>query len=321
VDGVGALTYYEKQGLKMVDEITSLIEKFKFSIVEKPDNRIYDLIDKFKRACPSTEFEPAPLIKAPSVLENQPTCQKVFPSPNLSFEFQCLLSKFRDSIEFIAQPKPLSLDELGRVFNDFKEAYLKTHEMLSLHNPRLNIWKELRIGRDEVENCRILSWFLNENAEHMQSNRFFKCLLRTISGKTGIPEEIAQERYYLRREDWLSDNERVDIFIYGQTFNLVIEAKIDASLGDLQLERYWREAQGKSKSKNLYALFLTKDPVDISAPDHRFCCITWRDISKALSLFSGEKKDAKETHAARNPFVNEIALQYANYIKQHFIRR
>lgn len=206
------------------------------------------------------------------------------------------------------EPISLNPETIEKFLDCFKEHDKKGREQRALLSPGMNIWNSLAIGRDEVKNCRILSWLLDPEADHFQGARFLKCLFQFEELKPD--NKFADEKYHVSREDWIDESNRVDIIITGETYYMVIEAKIDAREGKNQCQDYKNILNNRKTNKKFIGLFLTRNGADSKDEDYKK--ITWKDIIKTLDIFS----DINQPYSCQNAFVRNLSLQYSRYLKE-----
>lgn len=224
-------------------------------------------------------------------------------------KLQRLLSKLKNILKVEAHTADIKLDPsaLSKLLNTFKIYDSRGREQRSVSSPGLNIWKSLALGRDEVKNCRILAWLLDREADHYQESRFLKCLLQA-SDLTDYMM-YADEKYYVSREDWLDDSNRVDIIIRSESFNLVIEAKIDAYQNDNQCEKYKNIITNRNPAKKFIGIFLTINGTPSN--DNDYTSITWKHVYNALDIFSSHNHES----SCRNEFIRLLSKQYSQHLK------
>lgn len=222
------------------------------------------------------------------------------------------ISKFLQELKIFIQeepPKPqidLSEEILSFFFKRFIESDQTGKIQRSENPPDLIFWNALGFGKDEVKNCRILSWLLDPNADHCQGNSFFACLLQIKHLKQYF--DFARQRIYVSREEWLDETNRADIIIHGDDFNIVIEAKIMASERENQRVDYRARMMKCYPGKRFIGIFLVSK-INHSEEDS-WISITWKDISDAIKIFSS----AENVYRCNNSFVRELASQYGKYI-------
>ncbi len=208
--------------------------------------------------------------------------------------------------------------QIGPFMDVFKDVHQQWAAELACENPSLNIWDSLALGRDEVKNCRVLAWLLDPHADHMQGSRLLRCLLRVVD-HADFSETLADETYYAYREEWMGGGERIDIMLAGPTFCLLIEAKIDAGLRRDQLDRYWARIANRYAGRRLLGWYLTTDEKPPEGGQHAFRALGWGKVAAALMVYAGSSQSISDSdrYVARNPFIQELARQYASFIKTH----
>ncbi len=129
-------------------------------------------------------------------------------------------------------------------------------------------------GRLEVAHTRTLACLLNPKEAHGFGNALLDSLLRHLRKDRELPpfdvEEVDAERFYRNSDE--EDAGRTDIWIElswrkgtnRKRWLVVIEAKVDASEGNEQLDRYGKEikkwlAEHKGTGHEVYQIFLTRE--------------------------------------------------------------
>lgn len=227
-----------------------------------------------------------------------------------------LLQNFRQVLPqkpTMARHPSVSPEVVGELLLKFQQARKLTEKSRVVNAPELNLWSSLGFGRDEVANCRIISWFLERNGDHCQGNRFLKCLLTTLGLRDHL--HLTDERFHVTREEWVDESNRVDIIIKGESFVLVIEAKIGATLSEDQCSKYYKIMKSRYPEKLFVGLFLTTKG-SRSDCEH-FRPITWAEVGKALRLFSHGESEL----SSQNALVSALARQYSDYIRHNITRR
>ena len=149
---------------------------------------------------------------------------------SLKTRFENLLELFKQiplPSENEKKPSPsltVKVEECKPLIDLFAFAYKILEKQHAENPPNFNIWHALEIGDNEIQICKILTWFLDPNANHMQGNRFFRCFLGALPYQH-LHNSLADETIYVRKEIWIDDTNRIDILITGESFVLGIEAK------------------------------------------------------------------------------------------------
>ena len=172
----------------------------------------------------------------------------------------------------------------------------------------LNIFDVCSLGRDEIRNCRVLAWLLDENGSHGLGNAFLRGLLKQIGAKAVSPAALASG--YAVRAEYCPNGDnsnRVDIVCDGRDFLLYIEVKIDSLEHGEQTARYHCKLDNCAGRRECAVLFISRgqtpdSPAALSAD--------WLDCAAALDKLAAEKKAAGATGIAG------ILGQYAGFIRQ-----
>ena len=118
--------------------------------------------------------------------------------------------------------------ELKDLFDAFTTAFKNSRSKRVNSTPYLDVLQVFGLAQDELRHSRVLSWFLDPDAEHEQGPVFTEALLRLVAGKE-IPElnrAAASEDYIVEREK----HKRTDVSVYRRkAFAVFIENKVRAS--------------------------------------------------------------------------------------------
>lgn len=172
----------------------------------------------------------------------------------------------------------------------------------------LNIFDVCSLGRDEIRNCRVLAWLLDENGSHGLGNSFLRGLLQQCGTKAVSPAALASG-YAVRTEYCPNgdNSDRVDIVCDGRDFLLYIEVKIDSLEHGGQTARYHCKLDNCAGRRECAVLFISRGQRPAS-PDA--ISADWLDCAAALDRLAAEKK------AAGAQAVAAILGQYARFIGQ-----
>lgn len=156
----------------------------------------------------------------------------------------------------------------------------------------INVWQVSDLGQDEVRNCKVLAWLLNQQGSHGQGCDILAALLNHIKpiAKQFPTSVSATDKYWTRLESCpMGESEsRVDIEINGAEFLLFIEVKIGAQETSDQLDRYLSIAQAKAGKRKFGVIYLTK----FGQLPHRFidktelpiCAASWTDLIRVVQM-------------------------------------
>lgn len=150
----------------------------------------------------------------------------------------------------------------------------------------LNVFELCGVGRDELKNCAILAWLLDENGSHGQGSRFLRGLLGQCVNP-GISQQALSGGYATRTEFCPNADQadRVDIVCDGRDFLLYIEVKIDSQEHGAQTVRYHEKLRRNAGSREYDAIFLA--PCGMAACG-RTKTLTWRDVARLLGDMTAE---------------------------------
>jgi hypothetical protein len=148
-------------------------------------------------------------------------------------------------------------------------------------------------GRTEVAHTRILAWLLDPNAEHGFRDALLNALLRYLHRSRApmrVHVESAVPEWYYKNFD-KEEAGRTDIRIEGsledRPWLLVIEAKIDSSEGDHQLERYDREIKKWQNNRKgvvveIERVFLTPDRRPPNSGGKTWTALSFADLARVF---------------------------------------
>ena len=134
----------------------------------------------------------------------------------------------------------------------------------------VSLYRVMEMGRLEVAHTHTLAWLLSPNErDHGFGDALLRAFLKQVCGFGHLLSfdvcKVEAERVY--RNSLTEDAGRTDIWIEGEPAKskpwlVVIEAKIDASEGDQQLDRYNREInkwRSRHHDGEVRRVFLTPD--------------------------------------------------------------
>lgn len=183
--------------------------------------------------------------------------------------------------------KPFELSALKAAFADFAALMARQKACGEL----LNVFDLCGVGRDEMKNCAILAWLLDENVSHGQGSRFLRGLLGQCANP-GISQQSIAGGYATRTEFCPNADQadRVDIVCDGRDFLLYIEVKIDSHEHGQQTVRYHEKLRRNAGSREYDAIFLASCGV---AACGRTKTLTWRDVASLLGEMAAEAASAR----------------------------
>ncbi len=153
-----------------------------------------------------------------------------------------------------------------QLFGLFEDAFKDSRRKRVASTPHLDVLQVFGLAEDELRHSRVLSWFLDADAEHEQGAIFTQALLRLVAGKE-IPEHTgtaAKEDYIVEREK----HKRTDVSVYRRRrFAIFIENKVRHSERIGQVKDMIDELVRLADAERIpipyrFAVFLTDDPHD-----------------------------------------------------------
>lgn len=149
----------------------------------------------------------------------------------------------------------------------------------------LNPWVAAGIGRNEVRNTAVLASLLRPELGGLTARDFLRAILAQVDTSRGcfLPsaEQLASHYSVACEQCPVGElRDRIDLLIEGVDFLLGIEVKIDAGLGERQLERYIASLERRAglTKKRLGIVFLAPFP---SAETHGIGHLSWRHVVRA----------------------------------------
>lgn len=146
-----------------------------------------------------------------------------------------------------------------------------------------NIFRVLRMERDEVVMCRFLADLLDHRGWHGRGTVFLESFLRTFVKEVNV-KTVRLESTCVMTEYLIDNGRRIDIMLLNPAFSLPVEAKINA--GDQQGQCY----DYVPYARNTKLIYLTKDghaPSEWSRtaangakmlPEKEIRCVSWEKI-------------------------------------------
>lgn len=181
-------------------------------------------------------------------------------------------------------------------------SFLKHHK---LNHNSTNIFTLCNVGHDELKNCAILAWLLDEKASHGIGNTFLKNILdfAASANEKAISSDLLEN--YITRTEYCpnSDEEnRVDIVCESGNFLLYIEVKIDSAEHGSQTKRYYDKLRQNCHNRSHAILFLSRN----AKPENENALwITWEQIGHILNNISATLPDS---------FNAQLIRQYADHV-------
>ena len=169
----------------------------------------------------------------------------------------------------------------------------------------------INLARHENTHSRVLKWLLTPTARHGLGCSLAERLVEHCAGnpprKPLVVKEVA---FSVRRH-----GRETDLVVWGDSFTLIIENKVDAGEQDDQADDLY--ANFKTVTAPLF-LFLTPDgrePLTATNPDaqHAFRCISWPSVRTMIEAALAESLSAPNS-ATGVPVVEN----YLRTLKEQF---
>lgn len=219
-------------------------------------------------------------------------------------DFIAEFSRIKKAVNTPKINRAIDAPGLERFFADFAQ------NMKSFRQPgtNLNIFDICGLGRNEVRNCSVLAWLLDENGSHGLGCRFLKGILARCGVKS-IPDAALAGGYATRTEFCPNgDNaDRVDIVCDGKDFLLYIEVKIDSFEHAVQTERYFAKMKNNSGGRAYALLFISPDTPPASQDAQ---LVRWKDCAAVMDSLAADEMTQDEFNLAG------ILRQYANFVRR-----
>jgi hypothetical protein len=180
---------------------------------------------------------------------------------------------------------------LGRFRQELKSGLrAKQKEWERTEAPRFNLFRVLRIERRENKlHNRFLAHLLNPAGDHGQGSTFLKGFLELLANRNREPLDVLSlietSGWEISTEVVIEDG-RLDILIRSpqHQFIAVVENKVDAPEGDVQLDRYanWLRTDARATQFSCHRLVLLtldgRPPTTLSKPGIENCiCLSHRE--------------------------------------------
>ncbi len=226
----------------------------------------------------------------------------------------------KSSEDNISNSQGLDAKYLDNFFNTLAPAIGEFHSSGAF----VNVWEISGVGFDELRNSKILSWFLDRNAEHGLATKILTALVNYLHDRSGknvlifpnLTDVIDAEYSTIVESCPFGEKEsRIDIEIDGEKFLLFVEVKINAAETGNQLDRYVTLASKKSNGRLWGVIFLTptgRAPSDSQGKDRpallckHLLCMSWAEVSAVFLTVAS---------AIQPGLVRAMLTQYAKFIK------
>lgn len=193
-------------------------------------------------------------------------------------------------------------------FAEFFAKYAQTRQNRPKSCAAFNIFDICQVGRDELRNCQILAWLLDERGSHGLGNAFLAAFLAQCP-KMPISAQVLAGGHVTRKEFCPNaDNaDRVDIVCDGKDFLLYIEVKIDSLEHTGQTGRYLRKLRGNAGRRESALAFISPGlPPENQESAH----LTWKKCADVLDSLAHAK--ARDDDCC----LTEVLRQYAVFIRK-----
>lgn len=192
---------------------------------------------------------------------------------------------------------PYSEQHLNRLSRRFDSWRQETKLRMKEHLARLpaddpltcpiSLFGPMHCGRLETAHTHLLAWLLDPTKEHGFGLRLLQALLgffREMPGTLQI--EKVQPEFPI-------EDGRIDVLVQGRTreaerqadgWLLVIEAKIDANEGELQLAKYDKWIRKFGRGRDVFRLFLTAEGRDPETSDEDWTPMSFLQLARIFRM-------------------------------------
>jgi tRNA threonylcarbamoyladenosine modification (KEOPS) complex Pcc1 subunit len=195
----------------------------------------------------------------------------------------------------IAEPPKTQFEIAPALFAQFFASGGDILRKFYVSGEAISMWKVAGLKREEVRTCSVLAWLLDRHEDHGQGDAFLRCFFDCM-GTAGFPisTEAIDKGYRTRVESSYNTSacehaespgkrKRMDIEINGPDLLLFIEAKIDTSEAEGQLEGYLNILRSRAGNRGWALVFLTpsgRSPkADSGTVQSKIAAVSWRSIA------------------------------------------
>ena len=178
-----------------------------------------------------------------------------------------------------------------------------------------NPWTIAGIGKRETRNCAVLACLWDPVIVGDLGRKF---LIETLdradpTGARGFPiEDLSSRPYSLTCENCLAgdSSNRMDIVIQSlgsvPGWTIVIEAKVDADLGERQLEKYADDLKDRNRLTGRDTFLILLAPNAPEGLEQAVAYLRWKDIASAAVSAVSETRSSHSTHSMVQSFAEHI---------------
>ena len=215
------------------------------------------------------------------------------------------------------EPAPLQIDaaKLVHWFADMAQPIADARRGAFQFDP----WEVAGLRRDEVRNSAVLAWLLNPRGSHGLDDAAMRGLLEDLKRfNSDFPESCS--RFCRVRVESNPDGDRgnrVDIEIDDANFYVIIEVKIDATEGKMQMERYGDIAMQLAGRRPWALVFLTPyggESCEAGKHKDRVLPMSWHQL--AFSVAQSVKTSCPDPLSTRGPARHMAEQAIQRFLKQ-----
>jgi hypothetical protein len=154
----------------------------------------------------------------------------------------------------------------------------------------ISLFRTMDYGRLETAHTRTLAWLLNPDAEHGFRSKLLEAFLARLTGQDQF-DRIQVERVVSECPvDGAAGKGRCDVVAQGQLerrgrrslWTLVIEAKVDAWEGEVQLDKYDGWLRAHAADGEIYRVFITPDGRNPDTGGDKWMSLSFLDLAQAF---------------------------------------
>lgn len=207
-----------------------------------------------------------------------------------------------------------NVDVLLQTVGSLISEHRKNMNNISKRGEAFNVFRLCGIDHYEVWHSKILAEFLNPRGSHGQGSLFLQAFFEML----GLDWNPENARVSTEVSSKIGDEAvgRLDIFIEGSDYGIVIENKLFAAEQYEQLERYSKWLCSKYKDKHCLIFLTPNGRKGMTAIDkHRTLSYLKNAIGDAGDACIDKWLRECQKIATDAPFVRETIAQYSNHIK------
>ena len=159
-------------------------------------------------------------------------------------------------------------------------------------------------ARDENTHSRMLRWLLTPTGRHGLGGGLVRRLIEHCGRAAPVPLAVTHVRFSQRT----SDRREADLVVWGESFTLVIENKVNAEEQPCQCNDLYRNFKGEIGPLFLFLTPDGREPRTATTPDARcaFKTISWRRVRAMIEATLNESRPPAPAADAVDVVVNYL---------------